>query len=450
MIWQYILTFILFIVCLSVLIMIHELGHLTAAKIFKVYCFDYSIGFGPALLHKKRKNGETYFSIRAIPFGGFVSMYGEKDENLELPDGIESIPEERSLAKIKAWKRAIVLVAGVTLNAILALVLFFVSNCLPQQQLYLRYIDVEENSVAYNAGLTSESILYYEMPKEYTKEETVGHEKDYVYDADSGSYYKTDDPNYLALGAGYFILDKTTTVTYLDNTTKTIGTTIDGSGDSKLSFKIRDYDTIIKYFHIGEDNLINFAKPVDFKSEGIASITVNLKTVKYEGDSTKPVLTGDTYQLVLNNNQGKLDSYGIKMKLVTKRLNFGQNISKTFTDFGESSVLIFKTIGGLFIGRGWNQVGGIVAIYNQSSQIFMNYNASLFIYLWALISVNLAVFNLLPFPGLDGWQLLVLFVEKVFKKEIPQKVKSIISFVGMILLFTFMILIIVKDVIGLF
>ena len=112
--------------------------------------------------------------------------------------------------------------------------------------------------------------------------------------------------------------------------------------------------------------------------------------------------------------------------------------------------LEYKTIGGLFIGRGWNQVGGIVAIYNQSSQIFMNYNASLFIYLWALISVNLAVFNLLPFPGLDGWQLLVLFVEKVFKKEIPQKVKSIISFVGMILLFTFMILIIVKDVIGLF
>ena len=138
------------------------------------------------------------------------------------------------------------------------------------------------------------------------------------------------------------------------------------------------------------------------------------------------------------------------MLLLTERNNFGQIMKSTFTNFGESSILIFKTIGGLFIGRGWNQVGGIVAVYQQSATIFTQYNASLFIYLWALISVNLAVFNLLPFPGLDGWQLLVLAIESITKKKIPPKVKTIVSFVGMILLFVFMALIIVKDVIGLF
>ena len=75
--WLYsILQIILFIVCLSTLVLIHEAGHLAAAKIFKVYCADFSIGFGKAFLHKKRKKGETYFlkarTIHAIGAGCLV------------------------------------------------------------------------------------------------------------------------------------------------------------------------------------------------------------------------------------------------------------------------------------------------------------------------------------------------------------------------------------------
>ena len=112
------LELLIFVLCLSVLIVVHELGHLTAAKAFGVYCFEFSVGFGPALFRRKRKNGETYVALRAIPFGGFVSMYGENNgetkEKNELPDGIESIPPHRSLANIKKWKKAIILGAGVT------------------------------------------------------------------------------------------------------------------------------------------------------------------------------------------------------------------------------------------------------------------------------------------------------------------------------------------------
>ena len=71
------LYILLFLVFLSVLIIIHELGHLAAAKAFRVYCLEYSIGMGPLIFKHKRKNGETQFSLRAIPFGGYVSMYGE-------------------------------------------------------------------------------------------------------------------------------------------------------------------------------------------------------------------------------------------------------------------------------------------------------------------------------------------------------------------------------------
>ena len=72
-----ILYILLFLVFLSILIIIHELGHLAAAKAFNVYCLEYSIGMGPLLFKHKRKGGETQFSLRAIPFGGYVSMYGE-------------------------------------------------------------------------------------------------------------------------------------------------------------------------------------------------------------------------------------------------------------------------------------------------------------------------------------------------------------------------------------
>ena len=69
-----------------------------------------------------------------------------------------------------------------------------------------------------------------------------------------------------------------------------------------------------------------------------------------------------------------------------------------------------------------------------------------FIYLWGLISVNLAIFNLLPFPGLDGWQLLVLIVEGITHKKIPDKAKNIVSFIGLVILLGFMAFILFKDV----
>ena len=154
-----ILYILLFIVFLSVLIIVHELGHLAAAKAFNVYCLEYSVGMGPLLFKFKRKNGETQFSLRGIPFGGYVSMYGE---GVELPEGVE-VPPERSLNNIKWWKRAIILVAGVTMNSILAITFFFISNCIPQQTYdYINQVAIKESSVAYNAGLRNEDYIKVE------------------------------------------------------------------------------------------------------------------------------------------------------------------------------------------------------------------------------------------------------------------------------------------------
>lgn len=114
------LNVIYFILILSVIIIIHELGHLMAAKRFGVYCKEFSIGMGPILWQKQR--GETAWSIRALPIGGFVAMAGEEGES-EDDDELD-IPYERTLNGIKPWKQIVVMAAGAIMNVLLAWVLF--------------------------------------------------------------------------------------------------------------------------------------------------------------------------------------------------------------------------------------------------------------------------------------------------------------------------------------
>src|SRR3989344_621252 len=106
------LTIILFIIVLSVLVFVHELGHFITAKRAGVRIDEFSIGFPPRLWSKV-KNG-TRYSIGAIPFGGWVKMYGEDESELHAPGSFGALPVGR---------RAIVLAAGVFMNLVLAVVL---------------------------------------------------------------------------------------------------------------------------------------------------------------------------------------------------------------------------------------------------------------------------------------------------------------------------------------
>ena len=432
-----ILHILLFILCLSVLVVIHELGHLAAAKAFGVYCFEFSVGFGPALFRKKRKRGETYIAIRSIPFGGYVSMYGENENDTsELHDGIENIDPKRSLANVKKWKKAIIMAAGVFLNAVLALVLFFISNsCFEQKQLYLSHFDVIDNSPASTAGL----VVDVENP--YTT-----------------LYVGWNDINNLSEEAnvagenGFYIVSKDGIITYEDGTNLTVAVIID---TSKATFKNRDYVDLFRYFPT-EDNEINYMNEVKINAssseKAILSLDFTLTTCSYGEDEIATDIKG--YSIHLDSEvEGKtvrLEDSGVQMYLYTYWNNFGQAISETGKDFGKSSVMIFEALGGLFVGKGWDSVGGPIAIFTESTSTLQNFGASYFIQLWAIISVNLAIFNLIPFPGLDGWHLLVLSIEGITRKKLPEKAKSIASFVGMILLFGLMILIVIKDIFGLF
>lgn len=114
------MTIIYFILLLSMIILIHEAGHLAAAKLFGVYCYEYSFGMGPLLLKKKTK--ETQYSLRLLPIGGYVAMAGEVDGDEAYPDVV--VPEGRRLTDVAPWKKIIIMLAGVTMNFLLAFVIF--------------------------------------------------------------------------------------------------------------------------------------------------------------------------------------------------------------------------------------------------------------------------------------------------------------------------------------
>ena len=400
-----ILYILLFLVLLSVLIVVHELGHLVAAKAFNVYCLEYSIGMGPLIFKKKRKGGETQFSIRAIPFGGYVSMYGE---GVELPEGVE-VNQSRSLNGIKAWKRAIVLLAGVTMNAVLALVFFFTSNCI-DKSLFADVINVVENSAASEALIPNQTIFYSELLK-----------------------YQEDGNEY-----AFHVFDKEAVI----NGDDTVKYAAAFNFDSLDSYDKRDLaDYLFVYPINGED--VDFAHIV--KPESINYIDVHFTSLILNDE--KKAEKGPIYQVRVNVTEGKYQSFGCLLYYGPKNSNFGEILGNTFVDFGNCSVLLFKTIGELFIKPStWENVGGIVAVGFETTSVLQNLGVGKFLFYWGFISVNLAIFNLLPFPGLDGWQLLVLIIESATRKKIPEKVKNIVSLVGLGLLLLLMGVIVVKDI----
>ena len=115
---EVIFNIVIFVIILSIIVIVHELGHLIAAKKFGVYCSEFSIGMGPAIYQYQKEGSETIISIRALPLGGFVQMAGEEGTD------IDSVPFERTINGIKTWQQVIVMAAGAIMNVLLAFVVF--------------------------------------------------------------------------------------------------------------------------------------------------------------------------------------------------------------------------------------------------------------------------------------------------------------------------------------
>ncbi len=477
---------IIFIVALSLLIIIHEAGHFAMAKAFKVYCFDFSVGFGPALFHRKRKKGETYFSFRAVPLGGYVSMLGEDEDEdkkreddkkkkeeeaakAELIEPVENesgdttkkekkkrkrvlvqededidVPMTRSLAHKNRGVQAIIMSAGIAMNMILALVLFFsYETFFSHKMLNLNEIEVVDDSVAADAGLTSDDLIYYIG---YT---SLGSTVFYVFDTDATLYYEDGASESIVMGVNLpasVELEKLSYDYYLAGFIVTQDEDEDGNPL---------YETIPIYDQDG-NQIDSYERPVYLYQdilylENTASVTFTLQGIVVD-ESGYVDFTDINYTInlaILHDEENELSSFeplGLSLGTMDYKNDFKTAFKNTFTDFADSSHAVVDAIIGLFRGQGWSQLTGVVGIYTQTTSILQSYGFGYFLYTWGLISVNLALLNLVPIPGLDGWHLLVLLIEGISRHKVPKKFQTVMSWIGYIIIIGLFVGILVMDI----
>lgn len=125
----------------GLLISIHEFGHFTFAKLFKVRVNEFAIGMGPAIF--KKKKGETLYALRLLPVGGYVSMEGEDEESTD----------ENAFNRKKVWQRIIVVAAGAIMNLILGVVIVGVLLSMDDLIATNKILYFEENAISQQTGL---------------------------------------------------------------------------------------------------------------------------------------------------------------------------------------------------------------------------------------------------------------------------------------------------------
>ena len=144
------MTLIYFILMLGIIVFIHELGHFFWAKKSGVYCYEFSLGFGPKLFSFKRKNDETLYCWRLIPIGGYVAMAGEE------VDDDTSVPKDKKMYNKKWYQKLIIVLAGVINNFILGFViLFIIALCYGSYTTKPIIGEVAKNSAGEKAGIKS-------------------------------------------------------------------------------------------------------------------------------------------------------------------------------------------------------------------------------------------------------------------------------------------------------
>ena len=505
------LSLLLFFIAFGVLVTIHEFGHFITAKSFKVYCSDFSIGFGYKILkigreqnvdrkstlffiNRKNPKVETTFSVGIVPLGGYVAMLGEDDE-----DAIKDKPElkGRSIEDLPLWKRLIVFFAGVFMNFVLGWIIFFISCSCFEQKGYnytnqLGMIDSE--TYTSQKVLTSDKegniLLTFEDPTE--KDGKLG--KSYFISVYEKSTYMKEDSTL------YTINDPTEPVK-IEGNEYDYALIFDFSDaginncDYSVCFKIvraeKDGDYYFPIYENGSYETYNFDSNKEYKIEPIKIglkyynfITDENGNIKNENEDAGGITA--YLHLSIDSETGSFNKLGFGFYTYSY-WNGWDSFKKATDKWVDSTSLIGKTILQLFYkAETWNQIGGPVAIFTQTTTILQNYPFYYYLNTWGMISVNLALFNLIPFPGLDGWSIFVGIIEGIvnlFKKnknkvnvktnndeknydkevnigvkmeqetkpwKFPPKVKNIVSYVGLVLLFALAAFIFVRDIIHLF
>ncbi len=419
------MTIIYFILILGITVFIHELGHFIFAKKFGVYVYEFSIGMGPRLFKFNRKNDETDYCIRLLPIGGFVQMAGEE---MEVDD---KVPEDKRLGSKKAYQRFLIMVAGVMMNFLLAIVLYFIIGLFNNVSMDNVYV---QNSTIKNLDENDKIVaINNHFVNNYDKlalEMTIAGENEFTMTVKNGNEKKDVKVNPIKVGESNLLygFDYGFKVEDL----KIISSDIKGLSIDDLITKINDIE--IKSY-------LDLLNELDNVSEEKFNLTVvdqnnNEKIipikVKEKEDDT---LLGYSYGFYISGKTGKGFFAAIKYAFL-----------KFFSVIEQMIFMVFYLVTGKI---SLNMLSGPVGIFNAVS-VYSSYGFFSLVSLLCLICVNVGFINLLPLPAFDGGHVLFIIIEKIKGSKVNPKVENAIHNIGFMLLMLLMILVTYNDIIRLF
>lgn len=423
---------------LSILVGLHELGHLLTAKMFGMRVEKFSIGFPPKIAGFQW--GETEYSIGAIPLGGFVKISGMVDESMDTAQ-MASEPQPWEFRSKPAWQRLIVMLGGIIVNVITGIIIFVVLVYNNGETYFSRDQVIQNGIVAYEYGesiglKTGDKIL-----------DINGQPYQSITELTSGSALLSEN--------GYYTVDRNGEQVKVEIPRGFINTFNSEEAFSKF--------VAIRFpFEVGE-----VEKGSGAESAGIAVgdkiLAVNNQPIQYfdEMQAALQPLKGQSAQVVRQRG-AVTDTLSIPVteearigiainpliEPVRREYGFGEAISKgTSRAFGVV-IVNAKALGKMFTGD--------VSPKNVSGPIGMAkiYGASWdWVKFWSitgLISMILAFMNLLPIPALDGGHVMFLLYEMVSGRAPSDKFLENAQKVGMVILLALMVFAIGNDILKLF
>ena len=445
---SYLIYILAFAVLLGVLVTIHEFGHFIVARMCNVHVQRFSVGMGPVFYKKYDKHG-TEFALSAIPLGGYVSMITNKLIELE-PEIKNQLTEEQLKntfdSKPKAH-RAAIMFAGPLANFLLSIVIFtgiFLNTVDPKIVPVINSVNQEiiySNNETFKANdkILSINNVTVKEAKDINLEllSYAGYSGDLMFSVERDnsdkpinvfislkdflptSQSQADPTGYLGIKVEYFMQP-------------IIGKVISGGSADRAGIKSND-----KILEINNSK-ISFANDIQKNVSENPNRTLEFKLIR-DGEIIYLPVNVDS-QINENVTKGILGvSFGASR-------NFRESISKGIYETYNLSLKTLQFIGKMITGNmGTENLSGPIGIAqmagNTAQAGFLP-----FMYLMALLSISLAVLNLLPIPVLDGGQLTLLGIEAIRGKPLPEKAENIIYTGGAVLVGMLMIFAIFNDI----
>lgn len=431
-----------FILSISILVILHELGHFLPAKYFKTKVEKFYLFFDPWFSVVKKKIGETEYGIGWLPFGGYVKIAGMVDESMDTEQLKQPAQPWEFRAK-PAWQRLIIMMGGVTVNFFLAWLIY---SCL-----------------SFFNGETSFDTAKVDAPMNYTSvAKGMGFQDgDKILKVDGKTQNNLDKLALdVLLSDEITVLRKGKEVTFPTNDD---GKAMAFKDENPKAFLTPRFSAVI-------DTIVNPKTAAAGLKVGDQVVAVNNQKINYY-DELQAIITknanknlnvevlrkGTVQPLTLpvskEGTLGVMSYKQIQKYYETKHFSFGESIGRGFTRSIESLTYQVKQFKLIFNKKvqGYKKVGGPLAIIknmpvDKAKDGSVSIDWAAFWSFTAMFSVWLAFLNLIPIPGLDGGHVIFTLYEMIVGKPVPQKILENAQMVGVIFLLGLMLLIFGSDI----